>query len=105
MRLAEDLRKSGMDDEQISVIMKKEEGSPGYDPNRPTHTRMSRRHLCIETLNAYRIDYEFDEVCKVLTRGKTKLIKSRTIITCSSSAGSLSTSRTSRGHIVAQNEF
>lgn len=27
---------------------------------RPTFTRMSRRHLSIETLNAYRIDYEFD---------------------------------------------
>jgi len=68
-RLAEDLRKSGMDEEQISVIMKreedatKEEGSPSYDPDRPTYTRMSRKHLSIETLNAYRIDYEFDEVC------------------------------------------
>jgi len=51
-----------MDDKQIAVIMKKQEDSPGYDPDRPTYTRMSRRHLSCETLNRYRIDYEFDEL-------------------------------------------
>lgn len=56
-RLEEDLRKSGLDERQISVITKKEKA---IDPNRPTYTRMSRRHLSIETLNRYRIDYEFD---------------------------------------------
>jgi hypothetical protein len=58
-RLEEDLRKSGMDERQISVVLKKDKG---VDPNRPTYTRMSRRHLSIETLNKYRIDYEFDQV-------------------------------------------
>ncbi|KAG4433911.1 hypothetical protein IFR05_010608 [Cadophora sp. M221] len=57
-RLQEDLRKSGMDERQISVVLKKDKG---VDPNRPTYTRMSRRHLSIETLNRYRIDYEFDQ--------------------------------------------
>ncbi|KAH7323742.1 hypothetical protein BKA65DRAFT_73966 [Rhexocercosporidium sp. MPI-PUGE-AT-0058] len=57
-RLQEDLRKSGMDERQISVVLKKD---TGVDPNRPTYTRMSRRHLSIETLNRYRIDYEFDQ--------------------------------------------
>ena len=56
-RLQDDLRKAGMDDRQIAVVTKKEQGG---DPNRPTFTRMSRRHLSIETLSAYRIDYEFD---------------------------------------------
>lgn len=58
-RLEEDLRKSGLDERQIAVITKKEKQ---IDPNRPTYTRMSRRHLSIETLNRYRLDYEFDQV-------------------------------------------
>jgi ATP-dependent protease HslVU (ClpYQ) ATPase subunit len=59
LRLEEDLRKSGMDERQIAVVLKKDQA---VDPNRPTYTRMSRRHLSIETLNRYRIDYEFDVV-------------------------------------------
>jgi len=58
-RLEDDLRKSGMDERQIAVVLKKDKG---VDPNRPTYTIMSRRHLSIETLNRYRIDYEFDQV-------------------------------------------
>lgn len=58
-RLEDDLRKAGYDDRAIAVVTKKEKA---IDPNRPTFTRMSRRHLSIETLNAYRIDYEFDVV-------------------------------------------
>jgi hypothetical protein len=58
-RLEEDLRKGGLDERQIAVITKKEKA---IDPNRPTYTRMSRRHLSIETLNKYRIDYTFDQV-------------------------------------------
>ncbi|CZR61121.1 uncharacterized protein PAC_11017 [Phialocephala subalpina] len=61
-RMEEDLRKSGMDERQIAVVLKKDKG---VDPARPTYTRMSRRHLSIETLNRYRIDYEFDQVRKV----------------------------------------
>jgi hypothetical protein len=60
-RLQEDLRKSGMDDRQISVVLKNDH-QKALDPARPTYTRMSRRHLSIETLNRYRIDYEFDQV-------------------------------------------
>ncbi|PMD16027.1 hypothetical protein NA56DRAFT_709110, partial [Hyaloscypha hepaticicola] len=56
-RLEEDLRKSGMDERQIAVVLKRDKG---VDPSRPTYTRMSRKHLSIETLNRYRIDYEFD---------------------------------------------
>ncbi|RFU35416.1 hypothetical protein B7463_g1004, partial [Scytalidium lignicola] len=56
-RLEEDLRKSGLDERQIAVVTKKEKD---IDPERPTYTRMSRKYLSIETLNAYKIDYEFD---------------------------------------------
>jgi hypothetical protein len=58
-RLEEDLRKSGMNDRQIAVDLKKDKA---VNANRPTYTRMSRRHLSIETLNRNRIDYELDTV-------------------------------------------
>lgn len=58
-RLEEDLRKSGMDERQIAAVLNKDKA---VDPNRPTYTRMSRKYLSIETLNRYRIDYEFDTV-------------------------------------------
>jgi hypothetical protein len=58
-RLEEDLRKSGMNDRQIAVVLKKDKA---VDANTPTWTRMSRRHLSIETLNRLQIDYEFDKV-------------------------------------------
>ena len=58
-RLEDDLRKSGMDERQIALVLQK---NKAIDPNRPTYTRMSRRHLSIETLNRYRIDYEWDTV-------------------------------------------
>lgn len=68
-RLEDDLRKSGMDERQIEVVLKKDKG---VDPARPTYTRMSRRHLSIETLNRYRIDYEFDQVRNVSNNLQTE---------------------------------
>ena len=58
-RLEDDLRKAGYDERAIAVVTKK---GKAIDPNRPTFTRMSRKHLSIETLNTYKIDYEFDVV-------------------------------------------
>ena len=58
-RFEDEMRKSGMDERQIALVLKKDKG---VDPNRPTYTKLSRRHLSIETLNRYRIDYEIDEV-------------------------------------------
>lgn len=60
-RLEEDLRKSGMDDRQIAIVLKKEKDGAA-DPNRPTYTRMARRYLSIETLRELRIDYTLDTV-------------------------------------------
>lgn len=60
-RLEEDLRKAGVNDRQLSTILRGEKAKP-IDKNRPTYTRMSRRHLSIETLNKYGIDYELDVV-------------------------------------------
>ena len=59
-RLQHELRKSGVDKEQIAVILKeKDTGNPL--PNRPVYTRLSRRHLSIETLNQLNIDYVYDK--------------------------------------------
>lgn len=49
----------GMSERQIDDFLKKDKA---VDASRPTYTKMSRRHLSIETLNVYRIDYEFDVV-------------------------------------------
>lgn len=65
LRMEEDLRKSGVDEQQIAVIMKKEgakKPQQALEPARPTYTRMSRRHLSLETLRVHRIEYEFDVV-------------------------------------------
>lgn len=62
-RLAEDLRKNG-------VVLGKDNKQVQGDPNRPTYTRMSRRHLSIETLNKFKIDFEFDHVSSFPSRPK-----------------------------------
>lgn len=65
VRMEDDLRKAGMDEQQIAVVMKKEgakKTSQALEPARPTYTRMSRRHLSVETLNVHKIEYEFDVV-------------------------------------------
>ena len=64
-RVEEDMRKSGMTDQQIEAVLKKEkiENASG---TRPTYTRMARRYLSFETLNSFRIDYTIDQVCNPL---------------------------------------
>ncbi|KXH62651.1 hypothetical protein CSAL01_01217 [Colletotrichum salicis] len=71
-RLQEDLRKSGLDDKAIAAILKKEKipEPPRQRPvkhdhalvpaNRPTYTRMARKHLSIETLRTYQVEWEMD---------------------------------------------
>ncbi|KAL3420761.1 hypothetical protein PVAG01_07206 [Phlyctema vagabunda] len=59
-RLEEDMRKSGMDEKAITAVLNKEKLVAPAPAPRPTYTRMSRRHLSIETLNRFRVDYEFD---------------------------------------------
>ncbi|KAH8812188.1 hypothetical protein F5884DRAFT_304652 [Xylogone sp. PMI_703] len=49
--------------QQILLFLSKEAGNIGAQPldrEQQTYTRMSRRYLSIETLNRYRIPYEFD---------------------------------------------
>jgi hypothetical protein len=80
-RLHEDLHKAGLDERTIVAISKGELPKPAMPPApmhqhqhqhphppppppmtpRPTYTRMSRRHLSIETLRVYGIQYEFDK--------------------------------------------
>ncbi|KAF7514760.1 hypothetical protein G7054_g15026 [Neopestalotiopsis clavispora] len=67
-RLQEQLLKSGLDEKEINAIIagkkveKKEEKKKEKEDNRPTYTRMARRHLSIETLRVYNVDYQMDNV-------------------------------------------
>lgn len=65
-RLQEDLVNSGVDEKAIAAIMKKEK-VPETEADskavaRPTYTRMARKHLSIETLRSYRIEWDYDQV-------------------------------------------
>jgi hypothetical protein len=55
--LAEDLRKTGMNEEEIQLALRMDKKN--Y-PDRPTSTRMSRKQLSLETLKRYTIDFEID---------------------------------------------
>jgi hypothetical protein len=57
-RLEADLQKAGLDARQIAVIR----GKAPIPDTIPTYTRMARRHLSLETLNWYGLDYELDQV-------------------------------------------
>ncbi|KAJ8129795.1 hypothetical protein O1611_g3836 [Lasiodiplodia mahajangana] len=76
-RMQEQLLKSGLSEEEINSVLKgkkggtknerkgkgKEEDSVVTEDNsRPTYTRMARRHLSLETLRVYNIDYVLDQV-------------------------------------------
>jgi hypothetical protein len=68
-----------MDEKQIAAVLKKEKFvEPAPAPARETYTRMSRKYLSIETLNRYRIDYEFDMVGHPLNQTiRKELMKSQ----------------------------
>ncbi|KAI8629298.1 hypothetical protein F5Y19DRAFT_464798 [Xylariaceae sp. FL1651] len=74
-RMQETLIKSGLDEKEINAILEgkkvkkekeKSKERPVYEPvvyednPRPTYTRMARRHLSLETLRVYNIDYVVD---------------------------------------------
>jgi len=67
-RLQEQLIASGVDEKDIAAIIKKEkikkekEKEKEKELGRPTYTRMARRHLSIETLRVYGIDFDYDTV-------------------------------------------
>lgn len=56
-RFRDDLFKSGLDSQEVARILEKAK-HPALP--RPTWTRMSRRHLSLEALNKFKIDYELD---------------------------------------------
>ncbi|TPX17419.1 uncharacterized protein E0L32_003062 [Thyridium curvatum] len=63
-RLQEDLINSGVDEKDIQAIIKKEKvkrAEQEEKKERQTYTRMARRHLSLETLRVYGIDYEYDK--------------------------------------------
>lgn len=60
-RLQEDLIHAGVDEKDIAAIIKKEKVKAEKQiAERPTYTRMARRHLSIETLRVYGIDFDYD---------------------------------------------
>jgi hypothetical protein len=77
-RMQKHLLKSGFDEKEINAILagkkiekeKKEEKDytiPTEDKPRHTFTRMARRHLSLETLRVYGIDYKIDTVSSTLS--------------------------------------
>jgi hypothetical protein len=68
-RLQEDLVQSGVDEKAIAAILKKEKVPEAQEEQqkqqavaRPTYTRMARRHLSIETLRTFHIEFDLDGV-------------------------------------------
>lgn len=76
-RVEDDWKEIGDTHQQIqNVLSDKQESSTG----RPTYTRMSRRHLSVETLDKFHVDYEYDQVrhtTSLLTRLKVFVLGSR----------------------------
>lgn len=62
-RLQEQLLKSGLDEKYINAIVegKKIEGDKPKPGERATYTRMPRKHLSIETLRTFKIEYDVDQ--------------------------------------------
>ncbi|PKS07855.1 hypothetical protein jhhlp_006463 [Lomentospora prolificans] len=61
-RLQEQLLQSGLDEQQIAAILRKER-VPEQKPEKakPKYTRMARKHLSLETLRTFDVDYFLDE--------------------------------------------
>ncbi|KAJ6786887.1 hypothetical protein PWT90_00028 [Aphanocladium album] len=61
-RLQEQLLASGLDEEHINAILKKEKvpESRNERNERATYTRMPRKHLSIETLRTFKVEYDLD---------------------------------------------
>ncbi|OAA79917.1 hypothetical protein LEL_03403 [Akanthomyces lecanii RCEF 1005] len=58
-RLQEQLLSSGLDEEAINAILKKQK-VPEARNERATYTRMPRKHLSIETLRTFKVEYDLD---------------------------------------------
>ncbi len=64
--MQEDLINAGVDEKHIQAIIKKEKIKE-KEKDRPTYTRMARRHLSIETLRIYNIDFDYDQVRRLVS--------------------------------------
>jgi hypothetical protein len=64
-----------MDEKEIEAFIKNEKKEVAAPVERPTYTKMSRKHLSIETLRVYNIDYVFDEVSSTCTFFQTRADK------------------------------
>ena len=64
-RLQEQLLSSGLDEEAINAILKKQK-VPEARNERATYTRMPRKHLSIETLRTFKVEYDLDSAVSTL---------------------------------------
>jgi hypothetical protein len=66
LRVTADLLAAGVPEKDIGAILEKkkikQEEKEEKEKDRPTYTRMSLRHLDIETLVYYKIEFEYDQV-------------------------------------------
>lgn len=61
-RLQEQLLQSGLDEQQITAILRKEKiPEPKPEKPNPKYTRMARKHLSIETLRTFDVEYLVDD--------------------------------------------
>lgn len=68
-RLQEQLLQSGLDEQQITAILRKEK-VPESKPEKQNakYTRMARKHLSIETLRTFEVEYMVDERVRLFRR-------------------------------------
>lgn len=67
-RLEDDLIKAGLDERYRKAILNDEPiVAPVRPGERPTYTRMLRKHLSIETLQAFHVEYDMDAVSSGFT--------------------------------------
>jgi hypothetical protein len=103
-RMTADLLAAGVDEKEIVAIIDKKKVKKD-DKDRPTYTRMSLRHLDIETLVYYKIQFEYDQVSIIastslrsaLSKPANGVSSYRSRALFSSSAGCPSGSRTCCG--------
>lgn len=66
-RLEDDLIKAGLDEKYRNKILNNERIGPVLRPGeRPVYTRMLRKHLSIETLREFHVEYDLDPVRRLI---------------------------------------
>jgi hypothetical protein len=92
--LKEDSRKGDIAEGQVDVLLKKEGRN---DSSMQTYTRMARRHISLEVLNDFKVDYTIDEVSLIIFGRWQQLTTYRILIMSLSRDGSPNMNKNSCG--------